>query len=83
MVLLFELLRQCEWRFAVALIGSKYDAKVLKKFSTPFSMALGEQLMSSLTLDQGMRQRVCLCTAFVPLNVRVVYCVCTSLCNVS
>ena len=46
-----ELLRKCEWKFSVALIGSRQGTTVLKKLCTPFSIRLAEQIMCSLKLE--------------------------------
>ena len=48
LVLLFEVLRQAECPFAVALFSSKERTRVVKQLHTPFTRQTGEKIMESL-----------------------------------
>ena len=53
-VVLIEVLRRLEHKFAVARFGNKNDKKaLLKDFKTPMSISLGQQILESFTYDQG------------------------------
>lgn len=53
LVLLFEVLRKVEMRFAVALFGSRDKTRIVKRLEDSFSSELGEKILESLTFDQG------------------------------
>ena len=54
LVVLIEVLRRLEHKFAVARFGNKNDKRALiKDFKTPMSLSLGQQILESFTYDQG------------------------------
>ncbi|CAF0989470.1 unnamed protein product, partial [Brachionus calyciflorus] len=54
LVVVIEVLRRLEQKFSVARFGSRYDKKcLLKKFETPMSFSLGQQILESFSFDQG------------------------------
>lgn len=53
-VVICELLRRLECKFAVARFGDPKDRfSLLKSFQTPMSVSVGEHIIESLTFDQG------------------------------
>eukprot|EP00743_Colponemidia_sp_Colp-15_P013099 GILK01015097.1.p1 GENE.GILK01015097.1~~GILK01015097.1.p1 ORF type:complete len:1309 (+),score=173.68 GILK01015097.1:591-3929(+) len=53
LVVVLEVLRKLECRFAVARFGGLKSQKLLKKLDEPFSHARGEQILESFTYDEG------------------------------
>ncbi len=61
LVVLCEVLRRLECKFAVAKFGDPKDREaLLKGFDRPLNLALGEQIIESLTFDQGTVPASCL-----------------------
>ena len=61
LVVLCEVLRRLECKFAVAKFGDPKDRKsLLKGFDDQISLRLGEQIIESLTFDQGTVPASCL-----------------------
>ena len=54
LVVLIEVLRRLEHKFAIARFRNKNDKRaLLKDFKTPISISLGQQILESFTYDQG------------------------------
>ena len=61
LVVLCEVLRRLECKFAVSKFGDPKDREaLLKGFDKPLNLALGEQIIESLTFDQGTVPASCL-----------------------
>ena len=60
-VVICELLRRLETRFAVARFGDVQDTfALLKSFQTPMSASVGERMIESLQFDQGTLIETCM-----------------------
>ncbi|KAA0145569.1 hypothetical protein FNF31_08020 [Cafeteria roenbergensis] len=53
LVLLIEVLRKLEIRFAIGRVGAADNARLLKPFDEPFSPAVGQRLLESFSFNEG------------------------------
>jgi hypothetical protein len=61
LVVIIEILRRLECKFAIARFGNPKDKKaLLKEIDVPMSFSLGQKIFESFTFDQGTRPASCL-----------------------
>ena len=53
LVLVMEMLRRLEFRFAVALFGDSTSQRMQKLIMDPFTIGIGQQIIDSFTFDEG------------------------------